>query len=242
MKVSVVLPVHSEGEVLREVVRQIQQALGNKLHEIIIVVSPSSPSYTMEICRDLERSAKNVHVHQQVRNPGLGYAFREGFEHASGSHVLIMSSDGETPAEAIPKMVSKMEQTNCDVVIASRWVDGGKFIGYDPIKYQLNKLFHYIFRMLYRTKVKDLTFGFKIMRTEIAKQMAWESQFHDICIETTVLPLKAGFHLEEVPVVWQKRTSGRSKNLFHRNFLYATRALKVLFKKSGSLYKSINEN
>lgn len=53
--------------------------------------------------------------------------------------------------------------------------------------------------------------------------------FHEIFIETTVKPLKAGYRFEQVPSVWIGRREGVSRNTFLRNFKYVQVALDVLF-------------
>jgi hypothetical protein len=57
--------------------------------------------------------------------------------------------------------------------------------------------------------------------------MEWEGTMHEICIETTVKPLKKGYYLEQVPTVWVGRREGRSVNTFFKNFRYVKMGLKT---------------
>ena len=114
------------------------------------------------------------------------------------------------------------------LVVASRWIKGGGFSGYSPVKYWLNWGFQQIFRILFRTSIHDLTYGFKLMRAELAHGIAWEGTLHEIACETTLKPVRTGAKVAEVPSKWTARTQGQSKNTFMRNFRYVGTAWRIL--------------
>lgn len=228
MKISVILPVHSETESLYYVTERLSSLLKEKLHEIVFIVSPNSPEKTFAIVEELRRTYPFVGSQLQQENPGLGLAFRQGLALVSGTHVVMMDSDGEMDPGTVPIMVNRMIETGCDMVVASRWISGGGVNGYDAIKYLLNRGFQVIFRLLYRTQIHDLTLGFKLIKADKANSLKWNSTFHEIATETTLRFLKMGYHVEEVPTVWTRRQSGVSKNPFWRNFKYVKKALEIL--------------
>lgn len=235
MKISVIMPVHSEKETVVEITRELHQFLGHELFEILIIVSPDSPPETFNICSNLSKEYSRVKLFTQKENPGVGRAYREGFALATGSHVLMIDSDGEMPVATVKLMLDKMKATNCDMVIGSRWMRGGGVRGYDRFKYFLNRGFQLIFRVLLRTRIHDLTLGFKLIKAEIVHSIPWRAVYNNIGVETSMFPIKIGYHVEEVPTVWEKRKSGISKGTFRRNFLYVSTALRVL--RSG--YKNV---
>jgi len=228
MRLSVVLPVHSEIEVLRELTAKLVSLLGGDLYEILFVVSPRSPQATSATVEALAQEYPVVRWELQRDNPGLGYAVRQGLRSVTGTHVLMMDSDGEMAPETVPAMIAKMRETGCDMVVASRWMRGGGVVGYDRKKYWLNRGFQLLFRLFYRTRIHDLTLGFKLARLDKIRGVAWTSQFHDFSMETTLRPIRLGWHVEEVPTTWAARQSGVSQNPFRRNLLYATTALEIL--------------
>lgn len=228
MKISVILPVYSETDSLRRLTEKLTALLRERLHEIIFVVSPRCTGETFSIAEELARKYPRVKNRQQRENPGLGLAVRQGLAEASGTHVLMMDSDGEMDPATAPLMVEKMVETGCDMVVASRWMKGGGVKGYSPIKYFLNRLFQVIFRILYRTKIHDLTLGFKLARRDKIGNIRWNSIFHEIAAETTLRPIKLGYYAEEVPTVWVRRKTGVSKNPFIRNFRYVKKAFEIL--------------
>lgn len=233
MRLSVVLPVYSETDSVREIIEKLKLLVSDELYEIIIIISPLSGKESLGVCDELKREYSFVKVFLQKDNPGVGRAFREGFEYASGTHILMMDSDGEMDAEAVPQMIAKIKQQKCSMVLASRWQKGGGAQGYKRSKYFLNRAYQYIFRILFLTRLHDLTFGFKIMDAGIAKGIAWASRYNDIGAETTLKPLKLGYKVEEVSTTWRRRKCGKSKARFLWNFRYVSTALSILLKFRG---------
>jgi dolichol-phosphate mannosyltransferase len=225
---SVVVTVFSETYSINETLDILEQNDRGYIKEILLLVSPRASEQSFSICR--ERAAKNPRIKLVVQknNPGIGWAYREGMQEATGNYVALMAADLETEPAAVDRMVEKIVDTGCDGVIANRWLPGGGFSNYDPFKYVLNWIFQKGFRVLFWTKLGDLTFGFKVLSKEITRAIQWEGTLHEICIETTVKPLKGGFRIEQVPSVWVGRKEGQSVNTFFRNFRYVRMALHVL--------------
>ena len=229
IQLSVVVTVFTETFSVRETVDILLAADRGYLKEIILLVSPRASDETKAVCQECVRQSSLVKVLIQKTNPGIGWAYREGMQAAQGNYVALMSGDLETEPAAVDRMVSKILETGCDGVIANRWLPGGGFTGYDPLKYVLNWLFQKAFKTLFWTRLGDLTFGFKILSKKITDSIAWEGTLHEICIETTVKPLKLGYRITQIPSVWVGRREGRSVNTFFRNFRYVKMAFKTLF-------------
>ena len=188
-RISVVLPVFNETDSISEVVNGLQETLGTRLLEIIIVMSPESGPNTHAICEDLVKADPRMRLQLQQVNPGLGNGVREGYATTQGNLVLNIDSDGEMEMETVWRMLEKMDSGNYDMVVASRWAKGGGFTGYSALKYALNFGFQQLFRILYWTRVDDLTYGFKLMRGELARGITWEGTLHEIACETEGLPI-----------------------------------------------------
>lgn len=228
IRLSIVVTVYSETTSVIETVERLLKLDRGYIAEIIFVVSPRSSRESMDICERLAaQHAPLIRLHIQQQNPGLGWAYREGLALMTGTHVVLMNADLETEPEAVDRMVTRLVETGADGVIANRWLEGGGFENYDPIKYVLNWCFQQIFRVLYMTKLNDLTFGFKLLSRKVVESIQWESTLHEMSIETTVKPLRLGYKLEQVPTRWIGRREGTSKNTFLRNFRYVSVALKV---------------
>jgi dolichol-phosphate mannosyltransferase len=139
-----------------------------------------------------------------------------------------MDSDNEMELTAIPRMLACLAEGNHGLVVGSRWLPGGGFVGYSRLKRWLNWGFQQLFRLLFRTRLHDLTYGFKVLRAEVVHGIEWEATLHEVGCETTLKPVHLGVSVGEVPSVWTARTQGRSTNNFWRNFRYVATALRIL--------------
>ncbi len=227
IELSVVVTVYSETFSINETLKILLDRNRGYIQEILLLVSPRATQKTFSICRQWALWEPRVKVVVQQNNPGIGWAYREGMQAATGNYVALMAADLETEPAAVDRMVKKVEETGCDEVIANRWLPGGGFTNYDPLKLVLNWIFQKAFQVLFWTRIGDFTFGFKLLSKEVAEAIEWEGTTHEICIETTVKPLKKGYHLEQVPTVWVGRKEGGSVNTFFKNFRYVKLGLRV---------------
>jgi dolichol-phosphate mannosyltransferase len=227
-RISVVLPVFSETDTVRLIANWLRENLGERLLEILIVVSPRSSAKSRAVCDALAVEDERIRVFVQQNNPGVGHAFREGYARVRGNVVLSMDSDNEMELAAIPRMLDKLSEGNHGLVVSSRWLTGGGFVGYSRAKRFLNWGFQQLFRWLFWTPLHDLTYGFKVLRAEVVQGISWEASLHEIGCETTLKPIRLGVSAGEVPSVWTARTQGRSTNNFWRNFRYVAMAWRIL--------------
>lgn len=228
IQLSIVVTVFSETFSIRETVDILLSKDRGYIKEIILLVSPKASEEAFAICRECVARDPRVRILIQKNNPGIGWAYREGMQAATGNFVALMSGDLETEPAAVDRMVDKILETDCDGVIANRWLPGGGFTGYDPLKYVLNWIFQKTFKLLFWTNLGDLTYGFKILSKKITDSIEWQGTLHEICIETTVKPLKLGYRIKQIPSVWVGRREGRSANTFFRNFRYVRMAFRTL--------------
>ena len=227
-QLSAILPVFSETATLVELVRDLVRLAGPDLFEIRIVTSPNSPPETLAACRQAQALFPNTNVSVQRRSPGVGFAYRQGIEDAAGDVLLLMDTDGEFDVDTVPLLLEKLRETNADLVVGARFAKGGGVEGYPPVKYFLNRAYQLLFGVLYRTRIHDLTFGYKLGKAAALKSLPLTAQFQEIGCEVTLRALKTGFRVEEVPTVWRSRKAGASTNPLRRNLKYASLAWSIL--------------
>ena len=155
-----------------------------------------------------------------------------------------MDSDFVENINQVRALLDAIEQENCDGVIGSRFVKGGKVIRYPFLKRVMNRLFHRVIKVLFGIKQNDITNNFKLYKADIFRSLPWKSDGFAMNAETGLLPILFGYNLIEVPVLWIDRdpTMGRSKfGLFKhgggylRVILYA---LKLARSRKGKLGKA----
>ena len=224
--VSVILPVIDETESLRKTVEILLDENRESIAEILLIVCQKTTPEAMKVCTELTQLHSGLMQLHFQRRPFLGGAMQDAFDLARGTHVLMMASDLETDPHTVKDLIEKAAD-GYDVVTATRWTAVGGFQGYEPVKYVLNWIFQRSFRLLYRTSLSDLTYGFRIFKTEWVKRIAWEEQRHAFLLETILKPLRLGARTVEVPTTWRARPEGESHNTLWQNFIYFRIAFKT---------------
>ena len=209
---SVILPVVTETDSLDETARILQQSCDDDIAEVLVVVCQRTTPESLARCRKLEDvfgDRLRIH-HQQL--PFLGGAMREAFGLATGSHVLMMASDLETDPAAVPDMIDRAKKNPGAIITASRWAMSGGFSGYGAHRVAANWVFQRLTSVLYRTKLTDATFGFRLFPTALVQQIRWEGLRHEFLLETVLKPLRLGVEVIEIPTRWRARQEGDSQN------------------------------
>jgi hypothetical protein len=203
---------------------------------LIILCSKTTPA-CRKIAEELVLEVPGKVQLLEQRLPFLGGAVRDGFDAASSTHVIMMSSDLETDPDTVPLLIAGAKQHPATIITATRWKRGAGFEGYDPLKLVLNKIFQAFFALLYRVRLTDLTFAYRIFPTELVRSIRWEELKHPFLFETIIKPLRLGVEVVEVPSTWRARSEGVSHNSFLTNFVYFRIGMKTLFMSPGSILK-----
>jgi len=226
---SVILPVLNETHSLRQTVDVIEATCAREVGEYIIVVCERTRPESLVVCREITQMlGKRGALHFQKR-PFVGGAIRDGFDLARFSHVVMMSSDLETDPALVQTLIKAAAEQPEGIATASRWIAGGRFEGYSPIKLVANYLFQKILSVLYGTRLSDLTYGYRIFPRSLVRGIRWEELKHPFFLETALKPLRLGVGIREIPAKWQARTGGESVNPFMANFAYFRIAITTRF-------------
>ena len=120
-KISIVIPLYNEEEVLNECYTRIKvvcNSLDNYEHEIIFV-NDGSKDKTLNILEQIAQNDKSAKVISFSRNFGHQCAVTAGLKYITGDAIVIIDSDMQDPPELIPEMVKLWEQGN-EVIYGKR--------------------------------------------------------------------------------------------------------------------------
>lgn len=215
MQLTVVLPTYNEAENLPKMVSAL---FSLPLPELkLLVVDDNSPDGTGNIADEFSRQNPNrVSVLHRTGKLGLGTAYIRGFQQAlsEGAEVVAqMDADFSHPPEKLIEMLNTLE--NCDAVIGSRYVSGGKLDESWPLwRKGLSSFGNIYARSILRLPVKDTTAGFRIWRQNTLKSMPLErirSNGYSFQVEMTYVANRLGFQFGEIPIYFADRRWGDSK-------------------------------
>lgn len=118
-KISFVIPCYRSEITLPQVVEEIQQKMKelSQYEYNIFLVNDCSPDRTFDVIRRLCQENENIKGIDFARNFGQHSALMAGLRHSDGDYVVCLDDDGQTPADEVDKLISKLEE-GCDAVYA----------------------------------------------------------------------------------------------------------------------------
>ena len=208
------LPTYREAQNIESLIRDIQKL---NLNSLILVIDDSSPDGTPQIVRRLQKEYDNVILLVRPAKLGLGTAITSGFRTLLSlenppSYIVAMDSDYSHNPEDIPRLVNSATQ-GYDLVIGSRYVQGGRTVGWPIARRLISHVANSIATGLVGVKVQDCTSGFRCYSREYVRDVIsnLHSQTYEIQIETVKQALNRKFAVKEVPIVFSNRKQGKSK-------------------------------
>jgi len=211
-----ILPTYNEAENIERIVAAaLPQLAATGLEHRILVVDDGSPDGTGQIADRLAAENPAVEVLHRTSKDGIGPAYLAGFRHAfAGGADLLMEMDSDfshDPAD-IPRLVAAADRA--DLVLGSRYVPGGGVTDWGLLRRLISRGGSLYARILLGIPVNDLTGGFKCFRRTVLETIDLSgvgTNGYGFQIEVTYRAVKAGFRVEEVPIVFRDRRAGTSK-------------------------------
>lgn len=119
-KVSFIIPCYVSGKVIHLTVKEIIDTMTKNIdydYEIILI-NDFSPDNTFEVIRELCNKSDKIIGINLAKNFGQHSAIMAGFHYVTGDIIVCLDDDGQTPANEVFKLISKIEE-GYDVVYAS---------------------------------------------------------------------------------------------------------------------------
>jgi glycosyltransferase involved in cell wall biosynthesis len=208
---SLIMPVHNEGETLQEVLTRLGTVAMPVPYELIVVDDGSSDGAVEQIERQWIPNAISVRVVQARTNRGKGSALRKGFELARGEILGVQDADLEYDPGQIPDLVAPILAGQADVVFGSRQFGANASYSF---WYTLgNKVISLSASMLFDRITTDSYTCYKFMRREAYESIELRADGFEIEAELTGGLLGNGWRYREVPISYSARTREEGKKI-----------------------------
>lgn len=217
MKLSIIMPIYNEKNTIKEIINRVKEV---NLDKEIIVVDDCSKDGTREILEKI----KGIKIVLHEQNMGKGAAIRTGLKHVTGNVMVIQDGDLEMNPQEFVKMLKLIENGE-DVVYGSRLL-GMSYKDFS-LHYVGNILLSTITTLLYMSKITDMETGYKMIKTNIIKNINLRAKRFDFEPEITSKILKKGYKIKEVPIKYYARSFEEGKKI---NWKDGVKALGYLIK------------
>lgn len=214
--VLVLVPTYNEAANVAHIVERLVAAVPDA---DILVIDDASPDGTGAIVDALAAQDIRVSLLRRDGKAGLGAAYLAGFAIAlerGYAHVVEIDADGSHDPAALPAMIAEARK-GAELVIGSRWVDGGAVLQWPRHRLAISRLGNRYARAALRSNVRDLTAGFRVYRSSALRRIdlaGISSQGYCFQVEMAWRLEQAGCRITEHPITFVERTEGRSKMHF----------------------------
>jgi len=230
MILSVIVPTFNEGPNVAELVRRTAAALPGRDIEIIFVDDSSDD--TPEIIRGVASSAPVPVrlIHRDEPLGGLGGAVVEGIKAAASDFCVVMDGDLQHPPEVIADLLARAEVGDADVVVASRYVDGGTSDGLaNAVRTMVSRASTMLTKAMFPKKLhncSDPMTGFFLIDRRSLDIEELRPRGFKILLE--ILARKQ-MRVAEVPFDFAPRFAGESKASFSQGMRFLTQLTMLRF-------------
>jgi glycosyltransferase involved in cell wall biosynthesis len=215
--VSILIPAFREEEAIHDVVLAVHEVMSSRDESYqVVVIDDGSDDGTAELAR-----TAGAEVIQHAYNIGNGAAIKTGIRAARGSTLVMMDGDGQHDPVDIPPMLEMMDTYH--MVVGARTKDSDTDRHRDFGNAIYNRLASYVCGR----KIEDLTSGFRVVKTDIAREfLHLLPNTYSYPSTITLAVVRSGYQLAYHPIRVARR-KGKSKLHLVRD---GTRFLLIIFK------------
>jgi dolichol-phosphate mannosyltransferase len=213
-QVSILIPTYNESENIIEFLKSVQKNLPEEIFSEIIVIDDNSPDGTGKIVEEYIRnngkiSENKIFVINRKGKKGLSSAILDGIHQSKGNNILVMDSDFSHPPEIITKMIQTLKNSQCDIVIASRYIKGGGVTGWPFKRKVMSKVATKIAKKGLGIKNSDPMSGFFAFKRAVINGIKFDAIGYKMLLE--ILVKAKGVTVKEIPYTFSNRQVGSSK-------------------------------
>ncbi len=215
MFLSIVIALYNEEGNIVELTDRIYSAMDKARipFELIYVIDGSDRTY--ELAQAEQSKRKNLILDHYPTPRGFRTAFVKGFSLANpaATHILTLDGDLNHRPEEIINLVQAMQEKKVDIVVGSRYIEGGKVERLALWKRGISVVANVIIKWVWKLDLKDKTSGYRLYKKEVIDSLvprAFSPGF-EFLFELLILARKQNYAVVEIPILFITREHGESK-------------------------------
>jgi glycosyltransferase involved in cell wall biosynthesis len=214
-RVLIVIPTYNERENVGPLLTRVRDAVPEA---DILVVDDGSPDGTGGLVAQLAQDDTRISLFQRREKLGLGSAYLAAFAKAAKHGydlVVTMDADFSHDPTDLRQLLAACRACSADVVIGSRYIDGGKTVGWRLGRRLTSAAINRLARVAFGDVAYDWTAGFRVYRRDALDRVAGsEIRSQGFSIQEELLAhlvSQCGASVVEIPVEFRDRQRGNSK-------------------------------
>ncbi len=208
-ELDIVIPVYNEGENIIDTLRALKREVKTPFR--VLICYDFENDNTLPAVERI-RSELGFEV-LPVKNHGVGVhsAVTTGFAVSRASAVLVYPADEAYNINIVDRMYAAF-RSGSDIVVASRFMQGGSMEGGPPLKSILVRLASFLLHRFVGVPASDASYGLRLFSRRILDAVEIEStQGFTYAIELLVKCHRLKWKIAEIPAQWRRREKGGSR-------------------------------
>jgi dolichol-phosphate mannosyltransferase len=210
-ELSIIVPTFNEQANIPILVERLGRVLAGRDWEVIFV-DDNSPDGTAAVTRAIGAADNRVRCIRRIGRRGLAGACLEGMLASQARYVAVMDADLQHDEARLAAMLDALCANRADIVIASRYVDGGTWDGLSPLRAKVSRWSNRVTQLLLGIELTDPMSGFFMIRRDAFEPLApsLSSQGFKILLDL-LATARGSLSTLELPSVFRERQHGTSK-------------------------------
>jgi dolichol-phosphate mannosyltransferase len=199
--VSIVLPAYNEAAILTQSIERIYSHLMSldQYRWEILIINDGSNDNTGKIADELALQHTGVRVLHHIVNLNLGNALKTGFNNSNGDYVITMDLDLSYSVEHIEMMLSTIEATRADMVLASPYMKGGKVTAVPFARIMMSKWVNWLMSLSSQEKFHTFTCMVRAYKGDFIRSLNLKSKDYEINPEIIYKAMILRARIIEIP-------------------------------------------
>ena len=179
--------------------RKLETALAGRAWEVIYV-DDNSPDGTWDVVRALAQQDSRVRCIRRIGRRGLSGACIEGILASSAPCAAVIDADLQHDETQLPKMLALLQGGEADLVVGSRYIEGGSADSFDKQRAGFSMLATSVAKKLLRVEIADPMSGFFMIRRDRFEQLAPQLSTQGFKILLDIVATARGsLRIKEIP-------------------------------------------
>lgn len=191
MKICILIPAYNEA---KNIVRLVQEIRNRGLYAL--VVDDGSADATASLAAEA-----GAEVLLNSSNQGKGFSLQRGFNHVASQGIyaalITMDGDGQHSPEDLSAFVTLFEKGGIDIICGNRMNDPR---GMPALRLATNRFMSWLISLVCRQRVEDSQCGFRLIRTDVLKDIQLASTAFEIESEVLIKASKKGYRIGSVDI------------------------------------------
>lgn len=209
--IAIVVPTFNEVDNVGLLVERLESVLAGQNWEVVFV-DDDSPDGTGDAVRSLARRNGRVRLIHRIGRRGLSSACVEGILSTSAPIFAVMDADLQHDDKKLPTMIDRLVEDDLDIVVGSRYVEGGDTQGLSAHRLRVSRLGTRLAQRLLKAELTDPMSGFFVMRRAAFDRSVRRLSLQGFKILLDIFAsAERPLRYAEVPCRFHERQHGESK-------------------------------